>query len=259
MSKVDMKQALVLASSKGLGLACAQSLAQDGVSVCLNGRDEARLEHAKQAIKEKVPHARLRSCLADLNDAAARTRLLAYCGAVDMLVLNLGGPVARADAAYSLADWQAEFESLFLPMADILDRVLPGMMERGWGRVVVISSSSIRQPIPNLVASGVFRVGLASLVSSRAREAARYGVTINSILPGRILTDRLHNALKRDADVHGVALNDHIDAVAKSIPMGRLGSPEEIGGVCAFLCSARASYVTGQNLLVDGGAYQGMF
>jgi 3-oxoacyl-[acyl-carrier protein] reductase len=159
----------------------------------------------------------------------------------------------------TLAEWQAAFDSIFMPMTDILDRILPGMIARSWGRVVMISSAAVRQPIPNLVVSGVFRTGLASLLSVRAVQVARYGVTINSLLPGRILTDRQNRALEREAAQAGITKDAQLAKVSESIPMGRLGTPEEMGNVCAFLCSEGASYVTGQNILVDGGAFRGVF
>ncbi|TEA79982.1 SDR family oxidoreductase [Allopusillimonas ginsengisoli] len=258
MSKSESRRALVLASSAGIGYACATALASEGLSVCLNGRDADRLEDAERKLLGRHPHAQLSSCVADLNLDADRQHLLSQAGDIDVLVLNMGGPAATTEAL-SLDDWQSAFETVFLPMADILDQVLPGMMRRGWGRVVMISSVAVKQPIPNLLVSGVFRTGLANLVSARAAQAAPSGVTINSILPGRILTARQSNALERDARRAGVSREAYERTVSAAIPMGRLGLPEEIAHVCAFLCSEGASYLTGQHLLVDGGAYKGMF
>lgn len=259
MIPATAKKALVLASSRGLGQACAKALAADGLSVCLNGRSKERLDEAVRDIAVCVPQAVLTSCVADINSPDARKMLLATMPGIDVLVLNIGGPSAKANARFSQEDWQAEFETIFLPLADILDQVLPHMQEQGWGRVVAISSSAIKQPIPNLLGSGVFRLGLSSLLASRAREVARYGVTINSILPGRIFTDRQKNALLRDAGRKGISFDAQVKAVGDSIPMGRLGTPDEIGDVCAFLCSNKASYITGQSLMVDGGACQSLF
>ncbi len=258
MNKPEQRRALVLASSAGIGHACATALAGNGLSVCLNGRDAARLQHAEHSILDRHPEARLSSCVADLNQREDRQHLLEQAGDIDVLVLNIGGPAATTQDL-SLDDWQGAFETVFLPMADILDQALPGMMQRGWGRVVMISSVAVKQPIPNLMVSGVFRTGLASLVSARAAQAAARGVTVNSILPGRIRTARQINALERDARRTGVTREVHEQQVSAAIPMGRLGAPEEIGHVCAFLCSEGASYLTGQHLLVDGGAYKGMF
>lgn len=258
MNAPEQRRALVLASSTGIGRACAVALASAGRTVCLNGRDAGRLQDAERRILDSHPEARITSCVADLNSSADRKSLLDQAGDIDVLVLNMGGPAATT-RELTLDDWQKAFETVFLPMADILDGLLPGMMRRGWGRVVMISSVAVKQPIPNLLVSGVFRTGLASLVSARAAQAAPHGVTVNSILPGRILTDRQNNALERDARLAGVPREAHERRVFASVPMGRFGLPEEIGHVCAFLCSDGASYLTGQHLLVDGGAYRGMF
>lgn len=253
------KRALVLASSRGIGQACAKALARDGLEVGLNGRHLDQLNQAENEILQVYPDAMLRSYVADLNSPEAREQLVAQAGEIDVLVLNVGGPAVNPKKTLSVADWQAGYDSVFLPMADILERVLPGMMARGWGRVVMISSIAIKQPIPNLVSSGVFRNGLASLMWTRAQQAAQHNVTLNTILPGRILTDRQVNALTRDAQAAGITMQAHQEKVAATIPMKRLGAPDEVGHVCAFLCSDGASYVTGQNILVDGGAYKGMF
>ncbi|MFT0545907.1 SDR family oxidoreductase [Allopusillimonas ginsengisoli] len=258
MTKPLQRRALVLASSAGIGRACAGALANDGLAVQLNGRDRTRLQMAERHILDSYPHAQLASCVADLNVHKDRQDLVSEAGDIDVLVLNMGGPTARTDDL-SVDDWQNAFGTIFLPMVDILDQVLPGMMQRGWGRVVMISSVAVKQPIPNLLVSGVFRTALASLVSARAAQAAPHGVTINSILPGRILTDRQRNAIERDARNAGVSEQAQLERVSAAIPMGRLGVPEEIGHVCAFLCSQGASYLTGQHLLVDGGAYKGLF
>lgn len=251
-------RALVLASSAGIGHACAVSLAESGNSVILNGRDPKRLDAAAHALREQLPAAQVSACVADLNDPEQRTKLADEAGEVDILVLNMGGP-AVSSQDLTAAEWQSAFDTVFMPMTDMLDRFLPGMMARGWGRVIMISSAAVRQPIPNLVVSGVFRTGLASLLSVRATQAAPHGVTINSLLPGRILTDRQHKALERDADQAGISKQAQLDKVSASIPMRRLGDPREMGSVCAFLCSESASYVTGQSILVDGGAFRGVF
>ncbi|NYT85164.1 SDR family oxidoreductase [Pollutimonas harenae] len=259
MTSSVARNALVLASSRGLGWACAKSIAQDKHTVCLNGRDKERLDSAVRDMVAEVPEAAVTSCVADIHSQDERRKLLSTMPTVDVLVLNVGGPTAKDSARYSPDEWQAEFETVFLPLADMLDQALPAMQARGWGRVVAISSSAIKQPIPNLLGSGVFRTGLTSLLASRAREAAKYGVTINSILPGRIYTDRQKNALAREAQKNGVSVDSQLKAVEETIPMRRLGTPAEIGDVCAFLCSEKAAYITGQSLLVDGGAYRGLF
>lgn len=253
------KRALVLASSRGIGHACAKSLARDGASVLLNGRSADLLKQAEKEILQAHPEAMLNSYAADLNSPQEREKLVARAGELDILVLNVGGPPVSPKKTLSVDDWQAGYDSVFLPMADVLERVLPGMIERGWGRIVMISSIGVKQPIPNLVSSGVFRNSLVSLMWTRAQQAASHGVTINTILPGRILTDRQINALSREARETGRTMKAQQEKVSEMIPMKRLGAPEEVGNVCAFLCSDGASYMTGQSILVDGGAYKSLF
>jgi len=254
-----VRTALVLASSQGLGLACASALAADGLAVCINGRRPEVLQQAARQILVDTHGASVQSVAADLGTESGLDAITRACPQADVLVLNVGGPTARMDAGYTRQEWMSEFESIFLSMAHLLDHYLPGMQARGWGRVVAISSIAIKQPIPSLVASGAMRSALAGLLHSRAQSAARHGVTINSILPGRILTPRQQRALERDAGRSGVSVEEHLREVSQSIPAGRLGRAEEVGAACAFLCSPKAGYITGQNLLVDGGAYRGIY
>lgn len=248
-----------MASSRGIGFACALALAQNGMRVTITGRDTQQLDAARTAIQTRVLGAVVDAIAVDLTDSEERDRLLQQCPEPDVLVVNMGGPVARPGGTYSPSEWRCEFDELFIPMVDVMERTLPAMASKGWGRVVVISSTSIKQPIPNLVASGVLRSGVANLLAAHSQAYASKGVTLNSILPGRILTDRQKNALKRDAAKAGVSLDAHVAQVSASIPAGRLGEPQEIGAACAFFCSESAGFITGQNLVIDGGASRTVF
>lgn len=259
MSQEHRRQALVLASSRGIGYACAHALARDGYSVCLNGRNEDTLMKAQSQLQEQFPGTIVRALRADLGLAHERERLLSDAGVIDALVLNIGGPTPVPTQNCSEQHWRESFEQLFLPLTHMLDSTLPAMMRRGWGRVVLISSIAVRQPLPGLSVSGAYRAALANLMLDRARYAAAYGVVLNSILPGRIVTDRQKNALRRDAERLGVSVSDYQAQVEQTIPMRRLGTPEEVGQVCAFLCSEGAAYMTGQSLLVDGGVAGTLF
>lgn len=258
MTSTSTHRALVLASSQGIGHACAVALAQAGNQVILNGRDSLRLQQASQSLLEVSPQAQAQTFKADITQHQDRIKLMHEIEAVDILVLNMGGPPV-SDKQLSADEWQHAFESMFLPMVELLDHYLLGMKNRGWGRVVMISSAAIRRPIPNLAVSGVFRTGLASLLALRATQIAPYGITINSLLPGRILTERQHSALEREAEKAGISKEEQLQLVSQHIPMRRLGEAHEMGSVCAFLCSDGAAYVTGQNILVDGGALQSVF
>lgn len=253
------KRAFVCASSAGLGLACATALAQAGAEVCINGRDATRLADAARRIRHAAPGAIVQVVQADLHVPAQRAVCWQDEDAPDILVLNGGGPPVEEVADYTERDWQAAFERLFQPGADLLSRALPAMQRRGWGRVVAISSVAIKAPIPGLVTSTVFRLGLAGLIAGRCTAVAGQGVTLNSILPGRILTDRQEAALEREARRHNRSRAEQLDLVRAAIPAGRLGSPGEVGALCAFLCGPDAGYITGQNILIDGGAYGATF
>lgn len=259
MTTLSRRRALVLASSRGIGYACAQSLLRDGYDLHINGRDPERLQWAQMQLQGQYPGSKVDATSADLTLSDQRDALIQVAGAVDALVLNIGGPTPVPTGAWSETHWRDAFEQLFLPLAHMLDSLLPSMMQRGWGRIVMISSMAVRQPLPGLSVSGAYRAALANLLLDRAQHAAAHGVTINTLLPGRILTDRQKNALQRDAARTGVALETHQQQVAQRIPMQRLGLPEEVGDVCAFLCSPSAAYVTGQTIAVDGGALGTLF
>ncbi len=242
------KRALVLSSSRGLGLGVAQSLAAEGVNVMMTARSGDRLNAAADGINAKGK-GRAHAYVADLKDNVEAIHKAATdaLGGIDILVANTGGPPAGDDPlGFTREQWEAAYRTLVLSPMTILGRVLPGMRERGWGRVVAVSSSAAREPIATLQLSNAHRPGLIAAFKVLAQRVAADGVTLNSVLPGSIATDRI-------ADAHG-SFEAAQAAARDSIPAGRLGTVEEIAAAAVFLCSAPASYITGTTLLVDGGS-----
>ncbi|MCK9509274.1 MAG: SDR family oxidoreductase [Pigmentiphaga sp.] len=254
-----MRKALVTASSQGLGRACAESLLQAGLSVTLNGRDSARLEAARQACAVQFGAARVASLPAELGRSDHTPKLLEAAASCDVLVLNLGGPPTMDVLEMGAKEWQASLQALFVPAAEIVTTAVAAMMARGWGRVVFISSIGVKSPLPQLIPSSVSRLGLTGLMAGLAPKAIAQGVTLNSILPGRIWTDRQQRAVRREARAAGRSDEAQHQLMSQLIPAGRFGRPEEVGALCQFLCGDSASYLTNQNILVDGGLYQGLF
>jgi 3-oxoacyl-[acyl-carrier protein] reductase len=232
--------ALVTGASKGLGLAVATALVAEGANVAISSRSPDRIESAAAAIgASPYVHA-----AADAETAADLVRNVeADLGPLDILVLNSGGPPASPDAlSFTLEQWRSAYELLLLGAMSLLQAALPGMRERGWGRVLSLSSSVVREPSPVLVLSASHRAGLLAALKTVARQVAGDGVTVNTLMPGVIATDRAREI--------GA---DSPDRVAQ-IPAGRLGTVEEFAAAAAFLCSDPASYITATTLLVDGGA-----
>lgn len=255
------KVAMVAAGSKGLGRAAALALAAEGcaVSICGRGAEALASTHADlEALGVPVLAAG-----ADVSKPEDLTRwhqvTETTLGPVDILVTNTGGPKAATFGHLSDADWVAGVDLTLMNVVRLSRLVLPGMRTRQWGRLVHITSLVAKQPLPLLTISSTLRAGLSGLTRTLATESAPYGITVNALLPGHVLTDRqVHLAEVRSA-ADGLSVADHLTRTAASIPAGRIGNPEEIGAVIAFLCSTQASYLTGQSLLVDGGLVQGTF
>lgn len=252
------RKAIVCASSKGLGKACALALAQAGCALVINGRGAQRLEAAAREIRDATG-AQVACVAGDLDDPAVRAALLAACPEADILVNNNGGPPPKAFAALERDDILRGLESNMLTPVALAQAVLPGMARRGFGRIVNITSSSVRAPIEGLDVSSGARAGLTAFLASAARAFAGQDVTINSIQPGSFDTDRLRPGILKSAVALGVGEAEAKALREAKIPAGRFGRPEEFGALCAFLASARASYITGQNILIDGGAFPGAF
>jgi 3-oxoacyl-[acyl-carrier protein] reductase len=237
---IDGRVALVTGASKGLGLGVATALAREGARVAVSSRDRSRAEAAAESIGA-------RAFVHDARDAAGAPELVqrveAELGPIDILVANSGGPPASPDAlSFSLDEWRAAYEMLLLGQIGLIEAALVGMRQRGWGRVLSLSSSVVREPSEVLVLSSAHRAGLLAALKTIARQVAPDGVTVNTLLPGLILTDRTRE-LGADAPDRTAA-----------IPARRLGTVEEFAAAAAFLCSAPASYITATTLLIDGGS-----
>jgi 3-oxoacyl-[acyl-carrier protein] reductase len=246
------KWAIVGASSRGLGLGCAEHLARAGCNLVINGRDIAKLESEAEALKalgaqEVIVVAK------DIGAKEGQDALFAACPNPDILVNNNGGPPLKPfEALDSDAIMSGVQQNMITPIL-LIQRALPGMKERGFGRIVNITSSSVLAPIPGLDVSSGARAGLTAFVAGVAKYAAEHNVTINNILPGKMDTDRLRGNLEAQAKRTGKSVDEAKAGSIASIPAKRFGTADEFGAACAFLCSSYAGYITGQNLLIDGG------
>ena len=238
------RTALVCASSKGLGKACAMALAANGVAVTLSGRDAATLAAAADDIRAHAPGAVVVTVTGDLGTAEGRAAILAACPAPDILVNNNGGPAPGDFRDWSRDDWIAALDMNMLAPIEMIRATLDSMIARRWGRIVNITSSGVKNPLPTLGLSIGARAGLTGFVAGLARTVAPHGVTINNLLPGPHRTDRM------------TAVSAHLPEAARPT---RIGEPEDFGAVCAFLCSRHTGFITGQNWLVDGGSFPGTF
>ena len=250
------RTAIVCAASKGLGKGSALALAREGVNVVISARGKDVLEATAEEIR-KATGVKVTAVVGDVTTEAGRKALLAACPNPDILINNAGGPPTGDFKDFSLDHWRAAVEGNMLTPIALIHATVYGMMDRGFGRIVNITSASIKNPIAALELSNGARLGLTGAVAVLARKATGRNVTINGILPGPFDTDRLRNTSKSMADKSGRSLAD-IDAERmKAIPAQRYGNTDEFGATVAFLCSAHAGYITGQNLLIDGGGYPG--
>jgi 3-oxoacyl-[acyl-carrier protein] reductase len=252
------RRALVCASSRGLGRACARALAAEGVDVVVNGRDPERLAATADEIRRESG-VRVTAVAADLSTEAGRAALLAACPDPDILVNNNGGPAPGRFEDWDHARWLAALEANLLAPVLLIRAVIGGMRERRFGRIVNITSAMVKAPVAAMGLSTAARSALTAVCKGLSREAARDNVTLNNLLPERIDTDRQRFMAELRARSGGVSLEQAYAEMAASIAAGRLGTPEEFGAACAWLCSARAGYVSGQNLQLDGGSYPGVF
>ena len=252
------KWAIVCAASRGLGRACAESLAANGVNLVVNARGAEALEETARAIRaasgvEVVPVA------ADISTPEGRAAVLAARTDPDILVNNAGGPPPGDFRDWEEEDWIAALRANMLTAIALIRAVIDPMTARGFGRIVNITSSAVKAPIAELGLSNGARSGLTGFVAGLARAVAGSGVTINNLLPGRFATDRLAANLAFNAQRSGRPVEEVRREAESRIPAGRFGDPHEFGELCAFVCSRQAGYITGQNLLIDGGAYPGTF
>jgi 3-oxoacyl-[acyl-carrier protein] reductase len=252
------KVALVLASSRGLGQAMAVSLAREGVKVAVTGRNPEGLKKSVEMIQGVGGTALALSW--DLADLSVIDQLITQVeqelGPIDILINNTGGPPPTPAAGQDPALWQKSFNEMVLSLISITDRVLPGMRQRQWGRIVTSTTSGAIAPIKNLAISNTLRAALLAWSKTLSTEVASDGITVNVIMPGRIATDRLRQLDEARAGREGVAYEAVVQASLKQIPMGRYGDPKEYGDAAAFLCSQNASFITGTVTRVDGGQVQ---
>jgi len=255
---ISGRSAIICASSRGLGRGCAFALAEAGCDIVLNGRDQAALEATRAAIINKYD-VKVTSVIADVSSADGQAALLAACPDPDILINNNGGPPRKDFRELDRVAMLAGVVQNMVTPIELMQAVVDGMADRGFGRIVNITSLSVRMPIEGLDLSSGARAGLTAFLAGVCRTVAEKGVTINNILPGKMDTDRLRGGFERAAEQSGVAVDDIRKAQAAEIPAGRFGTAEEFGQACAFLCSAHAGYITGQNLLMDGGLYPAAF
>lgn len=250
------KKALVCAASKGLGRACAVSLAREGCDVTIAARTAGPLEKTADDIRAETG-ANVTAVAADVTSEAGREALLAACPAPDILVNNAGGPPPGDFRDWDRDAWISAVEANMLTPIFLIKATVDGMIERRFGRIVNITSSAVKAPIEILGLSNGARAGLTGFVAGLARKTVRHNVTINNILPGPFDTDRLHANIKVSAEKAGRSVDDVTAERAGGNPAGRFGDPHEFGELCAFVCSAQAGYMTGQNFLIDGGSFPG--
>jgi 3-oxoacyl-[acyl-carrier protein] reductase len=250
------RSAIVCAASKGLGKACAGALAREGVdmTICARGADAL---HAT-ARELGAYGVKVTPVVCDVTTEAGRAALLGACPNPDILITNAGGPPPGDFKGFTLDDWRRAVEGNMITPIALIQATVYGMAERGFGRIVNITSQSVKAPIPALELSNGARVGLTGAVAVLARKMAGRNVTINGVLPGSIATDRLVAVNQKAAEGRNVALATIEAERRAAIPAGRFGNPAEFGAVVAFLCSAHTGYMTGQSILVDGGAFPGL-
>ncbi|MBU2993788.1 SDR family oxidoreductase [Octadecabacter sp. 1_MG-2023] len=247
------KRALVCASSKGLGRGCAEALAAEGVDLVLNARGADALETTAQAIRDEHG-VDVVTVAADVTTQDGQVAVIKAAQGVDILVTNAGGPPPGSWADWGRDDFIAALDANMLTPIALIQALVPTMMDRGWGRVVNITSGSVKAPIPVLGLSNTARTGLTGFVAGTSRQIAGSGVTINNLLPGIHATDRAQSLDKGVSDAQGISMEQAKTNREATIPAGRYGTREEFGAACAFLCSDKAGFIVGQNLLLDGGA-----
>ncbi|WP_417673410.1 SDR family oxidoreductase [Pseudodonghicola sp.] len=250
---ISGKRALVCASSKGLGLGCAEALAAEGGDLVMNARGAEALEASAQAIRDTYG-VDVVTVACDVTTPEGQAMVLKAAEGVDILVNNAGGPPPGMWTDWEREDFIKALDSNMLTPIAFIKALVPGMMERGWGRVVNITSQAVRAPIPVLGLSNSARTGLTGYVAGTSRQVASKGVTINNLLPGLHATDRAVSLDTASAKQQGITIEEARAQRCAAIPVGRYGTRQEFGAACAFLCSQHAGFIVGQNVLLDGGA-----
>ncbi len=248
------RRAIVCAASKGLGRACAEALAREGVDLVVTARTPGPLEETAAAIRAATG-VKVTAVAGDITTEEGKRAALAACPEPDILVNNAGGPPPGDFRDWDRATWVKAIDANMLTPIFLIRAVVDGMVARRFGRIVNITSASVKSPIPNLGMSNGARAGLTGFVAGLARQVAAHNVTINNLLPGPFRTDRLLATMRVAAEKAGRAVEEEIELRAKQSPAGRIGDPAEFGAACAFLCAASSGFIVGQNLVLDGGAF----
>ncbi len=250
------RKGIVCAASKGLGKGCARALAGEGVELVINARNVETLEATAREIAEDTG-VTVTPVAADIASEDGRAAVLAACPAPDILVTNCGGPPAGDFRDWDRDDWLKALDANMLTPIALIKATVDGMIARGFGRIVNITSASVKAPYPYLGLSNGARTGLTGFVAGLARQTVRHNVTINNLLPGAHATDRTTEIAASLAAANGTTVEQEIEAMRNEENAGRFGTIEEFGAACAFLCGLQAGYITGQNLLLDGGSFPG--
>ncbi len=251
---ISGRSAIVCAASKGLGRACAMALAREGVAVTITARGAEALERTAEEIRTATG-VHVTTVCGDITTAQGQADVLAACPAPDILVNNAGGPPPGDFRDWDRDTWIRALDGNMLTPIALIKATVDGMIDRRFGRIVNITSASVKSPIPTLGMSNGARAGLTGFVAGLARQVARHNVTINNLLPGPFLTDRLRSNAVAPAAKAGRSVEEEIAARAAAQPAGRVGDPAEFGDACAFLCAASSGFIVGQNLLLDGGGF----
>ena len=253
---IEGRTAIICGASKGLGWGCASALAAEGVRIILNARDPARLAATAAALRSATG-ANVIAVPGDVGTTEGRAALLAACPEPDILVNNAGGPPPGDFREWGEADWHLAVQNNMVAPILLIKAVIDPMIARRFGRIVNITSAAVKAPYPSLGLSNGARAGLTGFVAGLARQVVRHGVTVNNLLPGSHDTDRLRSVIARDAAATKLPFEAAYERARTEEVAGRFGTPEEFGATCAFLCSTHAGFITGQNLLIDGGYYHG--
>jgi 3-oxoacyl-[acyl-carrier protein] reductase len=251
------RRAIVCASSKGLGRACAIALADEGVHVTLTARGAEALKKTADEIRKAHPGLTVTEVVGDITMPAGREAVLKACPDPDILVNNAGGPPPGDFRNWTRDDWIKAIDANMLTPIELIKATVDGMMSRKFGRIVNITSAAVKAPIDILGLSNGARAGLTGFIAGLSRKTVINNVTINGLLPGPFETDRLRSTAKPEAEKRSITPDQVLAERAKLNPAGRFGDPEEFGLACAFLCGAKAGFITGQNILLDGGAFPG--
>jgi len=251
------KKAIVCASSKGLGKACAKSLMEEGVTVVINARGEDALKETYKELS-KIDKDRISMVVADLDTEEGRNRIVESCPEADILVNNNSGPPPVNFLDTDKDAWLEALESNMLAAIFMIQALLPGMKQRQFGRIINITSAMVKSPHPMMSLSTSARTGLTAFSKGLSKEVAKDNVTINNLLPERFDTDRQVFMTEMLMKNQNISRDEARSQIASSIAANRFGKPEEFGATCAFLCSQQASYISGQNIQLDGGSYEGL-